>query len=71
MKNVWYSRNTKPIYSGPIVVAYNGDIFSGSRYNEETDSIFSDSYGGYIDLSDPLVDGWCYRKDLYPKETKI
>ena len=69
--SVWFSSKVKPIFHYPIVVAYDGDIFSGSFYNDETDSVFSDSYGGYIDMSDPLVDGWCYRKDLYPKETKI
>lgn len=73
----WYSNHVIPILDfdemGGIVIAMEGTLYPTYSYDKETNTCRSEEYGEpiRISLADPRIDGWCYMKDLYPKNTKI
>jgi hypothetical protein len=71
----WYSNHVKPILDfnemGGILIAMDGDIYTTYSYDKETNECWSESYSEPISLSSPRVKGWCYVKDVYPRETVI
>ena len=71
----WYSHDVKPVepysYENTIVIAMRGRIFVTDFYFPDDNTVHLHMFSGGIPLNHPIIDGWCYAKDLYPKETKL
>ena len=71
----WYSNHVIPILDveemGGIMVAMDDRIYTTEGYNKEDNTCYCKEYGGAICLSSARVKGWCYVKDVYPRETVI
>lgn len=71
----WYSNKVKPVKpycdESDIAIAMRGRILISTFYLPTDNTVYLNSFACRFPLNDPNVDGWCYVKDLYPKETKI
>ena len=72
-----YSYHVKPILNveemDGIVIASKGKLYHANLYSSQANECICQEGDECIqfNLSDPIVDGWCYMKDLYPTKTTI